>query len=133
MNTKNTVRFSKQREAVLNVLKGTTSHPTAAWIFENVRKEIPNISLGTVYRNLARLSEDGIILKIDGGDGVERFDADTKDHYHMMCKHCGSVSDVFIDYADELDKKASEFCGCRIDCHKLMFCGICPNCNQSKN
>lgn len=133
MNRKSTLRFSKQREAVLNVLKGTTSHPTAAQIFENVKKEIPNISLGTVYRNLARLSEDGVILKIDSGDGVERFDADTKDHYHMMCTCCGSVNDVFIDYADNLDEKASNFCGCRIDSHKLMFYGTCKKCDQSKN
>lgn len=128
MNEKTPVRFSRQRECILNVLKGTDTHPTASWVYERVKNEIPNISLGTVYRNLARLSEDGVILRISGDDGVERYDARVKPHYHMLCRLCGGVSDVFIDYADELDRSAEELCGCKIDEHRLMFYGVCNKC-----
>lgn len=128
MNEKTPVRFSRQRECILNVLKGTDTHPTAAWVYERVKNEIPNISLGTVYRNLARLSDDGVILRISGDDGVERYDARVKPHYHMLCRLCGGVSDVFIDYADELDRSAEELCDCKIDRHRLMFYGVCNKC-----
>lgn len=128
MNEKTPVRFSRQRECILNVLKGTDTHPTASWVYERVKNEISNISLGTVYRNLARLSEDGVILRISGDDGVERYDARVKPHYHMLCRLCGGVSDVFIGYADELDRSAEELCGCKIDEHKLMFYGVCNKC-----
>lgn len=128
MNEKTPVRFSRQRECILNVLKGTDTHPTASWVYERVKNEISNISLGTVYRNLARLSEDGVILRISGDDGVERYDARVKPHYHMLCRLCGGVSDVFIDYADELDSSAEELCGCKIDEHRLMFYGVCNKC-----
>ena len=128
MNEKTPVRFSRQRECILIVLKGTDTHPTASWVYERVKNEISNISLGTVYRNLARLSEDGVILRISGDDGVERYDARVKPHYHMLCRLCGGVSDVFIDYADELDRSAEELCGCKIDEHRLMFYGVCNKC-----
>ena len=86
--------YSRQREAVLNVLCSTKCHPTAAWIYENVRKVLPNISLGTVYRNLAALSEEGVILSLSVGDGYEHFDGNSAPHAHLHCKRCGKIYDA---------------------------------------
>ena len=86
--------YSRQREAVLNVLCSTQCHPTAAWIYENVRKVLPNISLGTVYRNLAALSEEGVILSLSVGDGYEHFDGNSAPHAHLHCKRCGKIYDA---------------------------------------
>ena len=86
--------YSRQREAVLNVLCSTKCHPTAAWIYENVRKVLPNISLGTVYRNLAALSEEGVILSLSVGDGYEHFDGNSAPHTHLHCKRCGKIYDA---------------------------------------
>ena len=86
--------YSKQREAVLKVLSGTKSHPDAAWVYEETRKLIPNISLGTVYRNLAKLKSDGEIVSVGVYDGFERFDADVSEHLHFYCKGCQRILDI---------------------------------------
>ena len=95
--------YSRQREAILNVLRNTKSHPSANAVYEAVREEIPNISLGTVYRNLAQLSESGEILKIEVGDGFEHFDADCSFHIHLHCNGCGSINDLFIEHSEVFD------------------------------
>lgn len=127
----NTVqRYSRQRECILQTLSGTTSHPTANWIYDNVRKEIPNISLGTVYRNLSKLCIEGLVLKIDVGDGTERYDACINPHYHLYCRNCGCVCDIMTDYARQLDKMAALENNCKIDYHNLVFCGLCSDCTS---
>ncbi len=130
MKTQTTHRYSKQRECILQVLKGTTSHPTASWIYDEVRTKIPNISLGTVYRNLAMLHSDEMILKLDVGDGSERYDGNTKPHYHLFCRKCGCVSDINIRYDDDIDRRTEKSCGCEIEYHNLIFCGICAKCKS---
>ena len=82
------MNYSKQREALLRVLRSTRSHPTAYWVYEELRKEIPNISLGTVYRNLAKLAQNGDILKLDIISDKERFDGFTARHAHFVCNEC---------------------------------------------
>ena len=129
MNTHPTHRYSKQRARILEVLRSTTEHPTANWVYDNVRKEIPNISLGTVYRNLSVLCDDGVVIKIDVGDGTERYDAYAEPHYHLHCKKCGCVCDICSQYEDAIDRKAEKESGCRIDYHSLLFNGICPDCS----
>ncbi len=89
--------YSRQREAILNVLRSTDTHPTADWIYNEVRKSIPNISLGTVYRNLAALSEAGEILRLNVGEGREHFDGNISPHLHLTCKVCGSITDAFFN------------------------------------
>ena len=121
------LRNSKQRAAILDYLKSTKSHPTAETIYNKVRPEIPNISLGTVYRNLSLLEELGQIRKIAQTNEPDRFDADTSPHGHLKCSCCGGVSDIFWDDS-ELDKLASSACGCNIVGHEIMFFGICRNC-----
>lgn len=128
MNKQTTQRYSRQRECILQTLMATTSHPTANWIYDNVRTEIPNISLGTVYRNLARLCDDGLVLKLDVGDGTERYDACVDHHYHLACRECGCICDINTGYSAQLDRIAEQECNCRIDYHNLIFCGICAEC-----
>lgn len=123
-----THRYSKQRECILKTLQDTVSHPTANWVYDRVRLEIPNISLGTVYRNLSQLCDDRVIIKIDVGDGTERYDAITKPHYHLYCRECGCVCDIEARYADELDKITEQENKCVIDYHNLVFCGVCAKC-----
>ncbi|MBI2288549.1 MAG: transcriptional repressor, partial [Chloroflexi bacterium] len=85
------LKRSRQKEAILKVLSSTTSHPTASWIYDEVRKEMPGISLGTVYRNLRLLQARGEILRLDIAGDCRRFDANTNDHYHGRCDCCGQV------------------------------------------
>ncbi len=101
--------YSRQREAVLKALCSTTSHPTAAWIYEQVRQEIPNISLGTVYRNLSGLAEDGRIRKLSFGDASDHFDGDITVHSHFYCEHCGEITDIWIDQSKLLGPIESDY------------------------
>ncbi len=88
--------YSRQREAILKVIRSTNTHPTADWIYTETRKIIPNISLGTVYRNLSELRHTGEILSVDVGDGKEHFDGDISPHLHLTCKNCGCIIDAKI-------------------------------------
>lgn len=128
---KNT-RITKQRKAILRVLKNTKSHPTADWIYEQVKKEIPNISLGTVYRNLNVLSELGKIQILDYGSTYSRYDGNPENHYHFRCEKCGKVFDIHVDLFDDINKIVNEETAFQINEHRLEFTGLCPEC-QNKN
>jgi len=121
---------SKQQKAILAVLRETTCHPSADWIYEEVRKEIPNISLGTVYRNLNVLKENGIILELRLAGASSRYDANCEDHYHFRCIRCGRISDVDepVNYAlEEMVAGNTDF---KILGHRLEFYGFCPDCGR---
>ena len=123
-------RRSTRRDTVLDILKSTVQHPTAAWIYENARKKIPNISLGTVYRNLADLQENGDIIAITTGDGTVHYDARVTDHAHFYCNCCHSVIDVFLDSADDINVKAENQLGCKVIRQQIVFYGCCKNCKK---
>ena len=127
----NTSKRSKQREAILAVLKGTKIHPTADWVYNEVRKEIPNISLGTVYRNLAKLAEDKTIIKLGIGTGVEHFDACIKQHYHAVCTVCGAISDIDAQPLIELNNWAAKQFNGEIYEHSAVFFGKCEKCKNN--
>ena len=91
------LRYSKQRETIYEVLREDPSHPNVDTIYMNVRQIIPDISLGTVYRNLNLLADQKRILRLDVGDGAVHFDARLEPHYHMVCDECGSIQDLFLD------------------------------------
>jgi len=121
---------------ILKEVKKVHTLPTADEVYEIVRKSIPRISMGTVYRNLDILAKNGLIQKIDPGQGHPqmRFDANTGDHYHITCMSCGSIEDVPVnspdDALDDLTKallKATEY---RIAGHNLDFYGLCPSCTK---
>ena len=95
-------RYSRQREEILRVVQQTDSHPTADWVYEQVRKTLPHVSLGTVYRNLNLLADEGLIQRVILDDGIVRFDGNTNDHHHFICTKTGKIYDVMLPLGDEL-------------------------------
>jgi Fur family peroxide stress response transcriptional regulator len=125
------LRRSKQREAILSFLRKTSSHPTAYHVYEAVRKEIPNISLGTVYRNLKLLSDEAEIMELDLAGSLSRFDGDTRSHYHFRCQRCGRVFDVDEPVDMERNERVAKKTGFRVSHHILEFRGLCRDCQNS--
>lgn len=122
------LKYSRQRESIKGFLKDRKDHPTADTIYTNLRQELPNISLGTVYRNLGLLTDIGEIRKISIGDGAERFDYNTVPHSHFVCRHCHSVID--LDDCDTnaiLDAARKNFSG-MIEEYSGTFYGVCEKC-----
>jgi len=123
-------RKSKQKEAILRLVKGMTSHPTADCVYEEVRREIPNISLGTVYRNLRLLQQEGKILELDLAGTISRFDGNVQDHYHFRCEQCGRIFDVDRPVDREIDSLVSRKMGFKVSYHRLEFRGLCKDCQS---
>ncbi len=122
------LKHSRQRDAVYNFLKDRKDHPTADTIYAGVRDEYPNISLGTVYRNLMVLRDTGKIRTVDVGDGVIHFDADTSEHNHFICTRCGRVEDLEMESIDRVKEiAATNFAG-KITGYSAYFYGICESC-----
>jgi len=124
------IRRTKQREAILRVLGDMNSHPTADWIYGEVRKEIPNISLGTVYRNLRLLCKKGKILELGLCGTLSRFDGRRDNHYHFRCENCGRVFDVDEPINEDIDRKVARKTGFSISYHRLELRGICRDCQD---
>ncbi len=121
-------RYSRKREAILAVMRSTPVHPTAEWVFERLKPDYPDLSLATVYRNITAFLETGEIVSVGVVDGRERFDADTRPHYHFICGRCGAVMDVERG-DDTLMKKCAEEITCgRVTGHSVIFRGICRDC-----
>lgn len=125
-------RKSKQKETILRIMKNTNSHPTADWVYERVKKVIPNISLGTVYRDLKLLKQEGEIAEVGLGDTLSRFDGNTQNHYHFRCQQCSCIFNVDEPVNEEIDNRVAQKMGFKISHHKLGFYGLCPEC-QSGN
>ena len=123
--------FSRQREAILNVLHSTDTHPTAAWVYDEVRKVIPNISLGTVYRNLTMLADSGVILRLTEHD-KDHFDGDISPHMHFYCEKCGKIYDVFSAFPSDIAKKAEHEIGCEIESIDVSIHGTCAECAKNQ-
>lgn len=126
-----TVKYSKQREAIKTYLQHTYSHPTAAKVYEDLRTEYPNISLGTVYRNLNFLVEQGEIMKISCDDGSDHYDGNPKPHYHFVCRKCGQVTDLEIPSLDHINVLAASNFDGTIEGHVTYFYGICKECKDN--
>ena len=121
-------KFSRQREAIKEYLAHTNEHPTADTVYMNIRATYPNISLGTVYRNLNLLAEQGEITKLNCQDGSDRFDGNTMPHYHFLCNDCGRILDIEMESIDHINKIAGAGFGGKIEGHVTFFYGVCPNC-----
>ncbi len=123
-----TTKYSRQRESIINFLKSSKEHPTADVIYQNLRVNNPNISLGTVYRNLTKLTESGTILKISCNDASDHFDGNTEPHAHFICNCCHHIID--------LDMNALDFNRVLSDNHfegtvtnaQVVFYGECHDC-----
>ena len=126
-------RMTNQRQVILEEIQKINTHPTADEVYELVRRRLPRISLGTVYRNLEILSSCGLIQKIGPLSSQMRFDGSTKKHYHLRCIYCGSVEDAPIDPMENLENAMCEKSDYSIIDHKLEFIGICPKCRNEEN
>lgn len=124
------MRLTNQRQVILEELRKVKSHPTASEVYDMVRKRLPRIGLGTVYRNLELLADCGIIKKLEIGGEQKRFDGEPHPHYHVRCNFCGRVDDINISQLDSLDKKAASCCEYQILGHHIEFTGICADCNS---
>ncbi|HBG5528652.1 TPA: transcriptional repressor, partial [Clostridioides difficile] len=102
------MKFSKQRELILNEILNNPVHPTADYLYENLKKDNPNLSLGTVYRNLAQLTEHGFIRKVSIPGYPDRFDGRIDNHYHIICEVCGEVYDLESEVLNNLQELISE-------------------------
>ncbi|HHT69509.1 MAG TPA: transcriptional repressor, partial [Firmicutes bacterium] len=108
-------------------------HPTADWVYQEVRKEMPHVSLGTIYRNLRTLSEHGEIRELAYGSNHSRFDANPHSHYHFVCDSCGAIEDLEMPTFQELNDKVEKLGDYQVLNHRLEFYGICPDCAREKS
>ena len=122
------MRLTSQRQVIIEELRKVKTHPTANQVYDMVRKRLPRIGLGTVYRNLELLTEKGLINKLEVGGEQKRFDGDTSQHYHIRCVKCHRVEDIFIEKHKELEKSAASCCNYKILDHHVQFSGICSKC-----
>ena len=119
----------RKRDAILTCLRQTTVHPSAEWIFTQLKPDIPDLSMGTVYRNLTLFKEQGVIASVGTVKGVERFDGNTDPHVHFLCTQCGAVVDLTgLTVPEELNKAAATETGGQVGTCQLTFTGICMEC-----
>ena len=125
------MRYSRQREVIMNVIHSTSTHPTADWVYKKTQQYIPNISLGTVYRNLKQLSEMGIIKTIYDGS-VARFDWNTHPHNHLKCVECGRITDIEIDETNTFTEKILDNHSFDVHDIEVTFIGACKEHKNNK-
>lgn len=129
MNSRNTI----QRQLVLETVRSMTNHPTAEEIYSHITEHHPSISKGTVYRNLNLLADQGDILRVQIPNAADRFDFNTRRHYHVRCQQCGRVFDVAIPYFEHLEESIRDTDGFMLLSHDIVFSGICPSCQTEKS
>jgi len=125
------IRNTKQRSKILEILHGTRSHPTANWIYDKVKVDFPNISMGTVYRNLGLLEEMGQIQRLSCGSTFDRYDANIEPHIHFACKNCGRVSDINDLNSIGKLKEAISTIDLQINSYDLTCYGVCKDCQNN--
>ena len=124
-----TAKHFRKRDAILTCLRQTTVHPSAEWVFSRLKPEYPDLSLGTVYRNLALFKEQGNIISLGTVNGVERFDGNTRPHVHFVCNGCDAVIDLpEVQIPASLSSSVEEQAGCQVETCQLTFTGICEQC-----
>ena len=123
------LKYSRQRESIKNYLLSTNEHPSADIVYQHVREDFPNISLGTVYRNLKLLTEIGEAVKISSPDGIDRFDGFIQPHNHFFCRR---ILDLDLDMAEitRLNQSAAENFDGLIESSNTIFYGTCGDCSE---
>ncbi len=124
------LRMTRQRKLILEELRKIKRHLSADEVYEVVRKQLPRISLGTVYRNLEVLSELGEIQKLEYGGAVKRFDWNPAQHYHIRCLECGRIDDAPIPPLAHMESRLQGITDYQIDGHHFEFVGLCPVCAE---
>lgn len=125
------MKNSRQRNLILETIKNNPIHPTAKEVYSQVRRACPNISLGTVYRNLNYLSETGFIKHISVSDCCDRYDGRLDRHFHLICKCCGCVTDVEAEKDTGIEKSAETLTGYIVDDMDIVMRGVCPDCQKN--
>ena len=125
------MKRSQQRELVLEAVTQAGGHPSADEIFQHIRRQLPTISLATVYRNLGLLCSMGQIMKVSLPQGGDRYDRNPRPHHHLLCRMCAQVQDVPLDYDDGLDRAIAELTGHDVSGHTIQFYGTCKACRES--
>lgn len=126
-------RFRK-RDAILCCVRSTDTHPSADWVFTQLKPEIPDISLATVYRNLSLFKQQGLIASLGTVSGVERFDGNTDPHVHFICNRCDAIIDLpRMGVPQSLSSQAAAESGGQVDICQLTFTGLCRNCSKNQN
>ncbi len=134
MKSEKAYKRSRQRESILGVLKNTSTHPTASWIYDQLKDDYPGLSLGTVYRNLNILLEMGKIQKLQFGSTFDRFDGNIHPHYHFICEECGSIYDMDMDMDAQIIHSVETMSGHSVRNYRFEFYGICSRCkNKAEN
>jgi Fur family peroxide stress response transcriptional regulator len=123
-------RATKQRAAILRMLSNTRSHPTADQIYDTIRRQIPNVSKGTVYRNLQVLREDEAIAELNLNGTLSRYEEKRSRHYHFRCEKCGRVFDLDEPVNTEIDRRVSARTGLKVSFHYMEFRGLCKDCQR---
>ena len=121
-------KHSKKRDAILRVIRSTTAHPGAQWVYDQLKPAIPDLSLGTVYRNINLFLREGSVISVGVVDGEERFDGFAAPHPHLVCGHCGRVIDLPCPDPETLKLLAGGKPGFSIDYRKTTFYGVCGEC-----
>ena len=122
-------RFSQQRERIYQAVQSSMEHPSAQMVYDALRPEMPRLSLGTVYRNLHQMAQEGRLRELEGP--VARFDAVLPPHTHIRCVRCGQVADLAVPYDPALDREAGES-GWAVNGHDLVVSGLCPACRTEQ-
>jgi len=125
------MKYSRQRESIIEYLLSTKEHPTADVIYQNVKTEYPKISLGTVYRNLTLLVDTGVVRKISTGDGMEHYDGDMSPHSHYFCRCCHRIMDIDVTASGEQILAASSLGLGTIESASMLFTGVCMDCTDT--
>ena len=127
------MKRSVQREAILDELRSLKCHPTAEELYQRLKQSMPNLSIATVYRNLEQFSKAGLVLKLDCGGELKRFDGNVNIHPHLRCTDCGAVSDMDNRKLSELQNELINMLP-ELDCRslRLEFCGRCSRCQKNQ-
>ena len=133
MPHKSSYRMTPQRQIILDELRQSHSHPTADQLYDRVRRRLPRVSLGTVYRNLEVLAEQGVIQRVDGIGTQRRFDINPQRHFHVRCLQCGRVDDIETDLSFSVDDIRLQPSGYEICDVHLEFLGVCPDCQEKRD
>ena len=126
--TETKMRSSATRNSIYAYLCGTKEHPSAEMIYNDLKADIPNLSLGTVYRNLKQLEEIGRVIRVTKVNNYERYDANCEDHVHLVCDKCGAVIDI-MDADIRKAKKACQVGQAKIKSIQIVLHGTCENCS----